>query len=215
MGISGQLYLKAAEVARLNEAVEALGGSISPDDVAAVQAFNDLVEADWGKSQRRGKDAIVAARTAYENLTDAQKPWLQPRRIPTTPLLNAEAALPVVERIAGIGTVTLESEAAITAARQAYTDYAGKFSGKDMVSNLNVLEAAEAALEILQGGGQDTSGYREVMNGVLEYLEQNVKNPIVGSTKASGRPGPGPGRHPVRRRPGGISGQPGGLCGDP
>ena len=39
------------------------------------------------------------------------------------------------------------------------------------------------ALEILQGGGQDTSGYREVMNGVLEYLEQNVKNPIVGSTK--------------------------------
>ena len=67
----------------------------------------------------------------------------------------------MVERIAGIGTVTLESEAAITAARQAYTDYAGKFSGKDMVSNLNVLEAAEAALEILQGGGQDTSGYRE------------------------------------------------------
>lgn len=50
----------------------------------------------------------------------------------------------MVERIAGIGTVTLESEAAITAARQAYTDYAGKFSGKDMVSNLNVLEAAEA-----------------------------------------------------------------------
>ncbi|MFQ7453489.1 MAG: hypothetical protein ACLRNQ_21185 [Flavonifractor plautii] len=79
-----------------------------------------------------------------------------------------------------------------------------KFSGKDMVSNLNVLEVAEAALEILQGGGQGTSGYREVMNGVLEYLEQNVKNPIVGSTKASGpswpRPGPAPcpktsGRH--------------------
>ncbi|UQT49434.1 hypothetical protein M5E87_06175 [Flavonifractor plautii] len=84
-----------------------------------------------------------------------------------------------------------------------------------MVSNLNVLEAAEAALEILQGGGQDTSGYREVMNGVLEYLEQNVKNPIVGSTKASGPSWPRPGKHPVRRRPGGISGQPGGLCGDP
>ena len=85
MGISGQLYLKAAEVARLNEAVEALGGSISPDDVAAVQAFNDLVEAIGEKVSAGSKDAIVAARTAYENLTDAQKPWLQPRRIPTTP----------------------------------------------------------------------------------------------------------------------------------
>ncbi|UQT49435.1 DUF4430 domain-containing protein [Flavonifractor plautii] len=85
LGISGQLYLKAAEVARLNEAVEALGGSISPDDVAAVQAFNDLVEAIGEKVSAGSKDAIVAARTAYENLTDAQKPWLQPRRIPTTP----------------------------------------------------------------------------------------------------------------------------------
>lgn len=183
LGISGQLYLKAAEVARLNEAVEALGGSISPDDVAAVQAFNDLVEAIGEKVSAGSKDAIVAARTAYENLTDAQKALVATAPDSYNTLLNAEAALPVVERIAGIGTVTLESEAAITAARQAYTDYAGKFSGKDMVSNLNVLEAAVAALEILQGGGQDTSGYREVMNGVLEYLEQNVKNPIVGSTK--------------------------------
>ena len=183
LGISGQLYLKAAEVARLNEAVEALGGSISPDDVAAVQAFNDLVEAIGEKVSAGSKDAIVAARTAYENLTDAQKALVATAPDSYNTLLNAEAALPVVERIAGIGTVTLESEAAITAARQAYTDYAGKFSGKDMVSNLNVLEAAVAALEILQGGGQHTSGYREVMNGVLEYLEQNVKNPIVGSTK--------------------------------
>lgn len=84
-----------------------------------------------------------------------------------------------------------------------------------MVSNLNVLEAAEAALEILQGGGQGTSGYREVMNGVLEYLEQNVKNPIVGSTKGEWAVLAQAGPAPVRRRPGGISGQPGGLCGDP
>ena len=129
MGISGQLYLKAAEVARLNEAVEALGGSISPDDVAAVQAFNDLVEAIGEKVSAGSKDAIVAARTAYENLTDAQKALVATAPDSYNTLLNAEAALPVVERIAGIGTVTLESEAAITAARQAYTDYAGKFSG--------------------------------------------------------------------------------------
>ena len=215
MGISGQLYLKAAEVARLNEAVEALGGSISPDDVAAVQAFNDLVEAIGEKVSAGSKDAIVAARTAYENLTDAQKALVATAPDSYNTLLNAEAALPVVERIAGIGTVTLESEAAITAARQAYTDYAGKFSGKDMVSNLNVLEAAEAALEILQGGGQGTSGYREVMNGVLEYLEQNVKNPIVGSTKgewavlAQARAGT------LSEDFRAASGQPGGLCGDP
>ena len=145
------MYKRQAEVARLNEAVEALGGSISPDDVAAVQAFNDLVEAIGEKVSAGSKDAIVAARTAYENLTDAQKALVATAPDSYNTLLNAEAALPVVERIAGIGTVTLESEAAITAARQAYTDYAGKFSGKDMVSNLNVLEAAEAALEILQG----------------------------------------------------------------
>lgn len=112
LGISGQLYLKAAEVARLNEAVEALGGSISPDDVAAVQAFNDLVEAIGEKVSAGSKDAIVAARTAYENLTDAQKALVATAPDSYNTLLNAEAALPVVERIAGIGTVTLESEAA-------------------------------------------------------------------------------------------------------
>ena len=180
---TGQLYLTVAEVNRLNEAVEALGGSIPQDDVAAVQAFNGLVAQIGEKVTTDSKSAIEAARAGYNDLTQAQKDLVASAPDAYNTLLSAEAALPVVEQIAAIGEVTLEKAEAIAAARAAYDAYADKFSAQNMVSNLNVLEAAEAALEALQGGGQDTSGYREALKEALSYLAGSVTSPIVGSEK--------------------------------
>ncbi|MGN8967869.1 S-layer homology domain-containing protein [Intestinimonas sp. HCP28S3_D6] len=180
---TGQLYLTVAEVNRLNEAVEALGGSIPQDDVAAVQAFNGLVAQIGEKVTTGSKSAIEAARAGYNDLTQAQKDLVASAPDAYNTLLSAEAALPVVEQIAAIGEVTLEKAEAIAAARAAYDAYADKFSAQNMVSNLNVLEAAEAALEALQGGGQDTSGYREALKEALSYLAGSVTSPIVGSEK--------------------------------
>ena len=180
---TGQLYLTGAEVNRLNEAVEALGGSIPQGDVAAVQSFNGLVAAIGETVTTDSKSAIEAARAGYNALTEAQKELVASAPDAYNTLLSAEAALPVVEQIAAIGEVTLEKAEAIAAARTAYDTYAGEFSAQNMVSNLNVLEAAEAALEILQGGGQDTSGYREALKEALNYLTGSVASPIVGSEK--------------------------------
>ena len=179
---TGQLSLTQQEVARLNEAVEALGGSIPQDDVAAVQAFNGLVAAIGETVTTDSKSAIGAARAGYEALTQAQKELVASAPDAYNTLLSAEAALPVVEQIAGIGEVTLEKARAIAAARAAYDAYAGKFSAQNMVSNLDVLEAAESALEIIQGGGQDTSGYQTALKEVLDSLAENVPSPVVGST---------------------------------
>ena len=172
-------YLVSADVNKLLQAVEAVGEEQGGEDLAAVRNFNDKVNAIGSSVTLGSESAISEARAAYEVLTEEQKALVTERY---NTLLSAEAALPVVEQIAAIGEVTLEKAEAIAAARAAYDAYAGRFSAQNMVSNLNVLEVAEAALEILQGGGQDTSGYREAMDGVLDYLAQNVKNPIVGST---------------------------------
>lgn len=174
-----QAYLVSADVNKLLQAVEAVGGEQGGEDLTAVRNFNDKVDAIGSSVTLESESTIKEAKTAYEGLTEEQKTLVTERY---NTLLNAEAALSVVKQIAEIGTVTLESETAITAARQAYTDYVGKFSNKNMVSNLNVLEAAEAALEILQGGGADTSGYQGTMKKSLAYLAEKVKNPIVGST---------------------------------
>ena len=180
---AGQLSLTQQEVARLNEAVEALGGSISQDDVAAVQEFNGLVAAIGETVTTGSKSAIEAARAGYEDLTQAQKELVASAPDKYNTLLSAEAALAVVQQIDKIGEVALEKAEAIAAARAAYDAYADKFSAQNMVSNLDVLEAAEAALEDLEDGGQDTSGYREALKEALSYLAESVTSPIVGSEK--------------------------------
>ena len=180
---TGQLYLTVAEVNRLNEAVEALGGSISQDDVAAVQTFNGLVAAIGETVTTDSKSAIEAARAGYKALTQAQKDLVASAPDAYNTLLNAEAALAVVQQIDKIGEVTLGKAEAIADARAAYDAYAGEFSAQNMVSNLDVLEAAEAALEALEDGGQDTSGYREALKEALSYLAESVASPIVGPEK--------------------------------
>ena len=174
-----QAYLVSADVKKLADAVKAVGAGQGSTDLEAVHAFNDKVTAIGNSVTAASEETIREARTAYDNLTAEQKTLVAERY---NTLCNAEAALAVVQKIDSIGEVTLDKADEIAAARAAYDAYAGKFSTQNMVSNLDVLEAAEAALKILQGGGQDTSGYKTALTDVLARLKQDVPNPIVGST---------------------------------
>lgn len=69
---------------------------------------------------------------------------------------NIKAADAVRAQIAAIGTVTLESEAAITAARSAYNALTA--DQKAFVKNLDVLTVAEAALAQAQAGAKSVAG---------------------------------------------------------
>ena len=179
LSVAQQAYLVSAAVNKLTQAVEAVGGEQGGEDLEAVRTFNDKVDAIGTSVTVESENVINEAKAAYGSLTSTQQALVAERY---NTLCNAEAALAVVKQIAAIGEVTLESETAITTARSAYTAYTRQFPEKDMVSNLSVLEAAEAALEALQGGGQDTSGYREALDNALSYLAETVPSPIVGST---------------------------------
>ena len=91
-------------------------------------------------------EAVTGARSAYNALTDGQKALVGNYQI----LLDAEAALDsgyakqVSDKIEAIGDVTLDSEDAIKAAREAYDALTESQKGK--VGNYSDLEAAEAAL---------------------------------------------------------------------
>lgn len=107
--------------------------------------------------------AIKEARAAYDALTDSQK--LMVENLETLEKAEAAykqlavdqaAAKAVVDKIAAIGTVTKESEAAIKEARTAYDALTD--SQKQLVNNLETLEKAEAELQKLNGnsGGVKT-----------------------------------------------------------
>lgn len=96
--------------------------------LAAEQAVSRLEEKD--KNQLKLTDTLSAARETYDTL-----------------VLNAKAA-EVDAVISKIGTVTLDSEKAISAARKAYKDC--EEDVKPLVSNMRVLEEAEEEFERLK-----------------------------------------------------------------
>ena len=92
-------------------------------------------------------DAIAEAREAYEALTDEQKAQVNNYAL----LTDAEQTLEVLRaegKIAAIGEVTLDSEAAIAEARAAYEALTDE--QKARVENYAALTAAEDTLEALQ-----------------------------------------------------------------
>ena len=119
-------------------------------DAAAAQGVSDKISA-IGTVTLQSEDAINAARSAYDALTDAQKALvtnldtLTAAEATLSGLKADKTAAEAVEaKIAAIGTVTLGSENAITAARAAYD--ALNDTQKALVTNLETLTAAEAAL---------------------------------------------------------------------
>ena len=116
---------------------------------AIVERINDI-----GKVTKKSRSKVAGIRRSYDALSDYAKSFVTNYDV----LVAAEKALEEIkiasavdELIEAIGEVTLESEAAIKAARDAYealTDVQ-----KSYVEKLDVLEAAEAALKELKGIG--------------------------------------------------------------
>ena len=145
------------------------------DEDAAVQAVDAMI-AGIGTVTLDSKATIDAARAAYDNLTDAQKEQVTLYTV----LTDAEAAYAALKEaadaadaaiaadvdamIAKIGTVTLTSESAILAAREAYDALTDAQEAK--VTLYSVLIAAEAAYNDLLIGidGKYTPDDKIVVN---------------------------------------------------
>lgn len=173
--LSSKNAIEAAEAAyaQLTEEQQALVTNYSVL-VTARQAYDALVQADSSNREAAQKvidlisaigdvtldsePAITAARSAYDQLTEAQKAFVTNYTV----LTNAEivladlqkqaadqaAADAVVELIDAIGDVTLEKEAQINEAREAYNALTS--DQKRLVTNLAVLTAAESQLSVMK-----------------------------------------------------------------
>ena len=127
-------------------------------DEEAVTAVSGLIAA-IGTVTPQSADAVKAARNAYDGLDDSLKSHVSNYLV----LKQAEAELAylqtvsqaqrVSELIVSIGTVTLESEPVIAAARSAYESLSDE--AKALVEDLNVLESAEKALADLKNTVND------------------------------------------------------------
>ncbi len=114
---------------------------------------NDVIEKidAIGEVTLESEEAIVAARAAYEALTEAQKAQVTNYDKLTAAearLANLKAAKPVDDMIDAIGEVTLESENAIDAARAAYEALTEAQQAE--VKSYDKLTAAEARLAVLK-----------------------------------------------------------------
>ena len=133
------------------------------EDAAAAAPVITQIDA-IGKVTLESKRLIEAAEAAYAALTDSQKALvtnyetLTAARAAYDALVKEEAdnqaaAQAVVDQIAAIGAVTLESEAAIKQARAAYDALTA--AQQALVTNLTVLTNAESTLAALQKQAAD------------------------------------------------------------
>ncbi len=140
------------------------------EDAAAAEPVIAQINA-IGKVTLESKRLIEAAEAAYAALTDSQQKLvsnyetLTAARAAYDALVQAEAdnqaaAQAVMDQIAAIGTVTLESEAAIQQARAAYDLLTP--AQKALVTNLTVLTNAESTLAALQKQAADEKAAKAV-----------------------------------------------------
>ena len=155
---------------------------VSTANQAAAKAAGEKIDALFPVT-KDSADAINEASGAYKSLTDAAKKLLPDAE---TKLAKAEAdykkavadaaqdqadrdaAAAVDTQIEAIGTVTLEKEGLITAARSAYEGLSD--AAKDYVTKRGVLEAAEARLNELK----NAQGYQTQLQSVLAYIRSSV-----------------------------------------
>lgn len=155
---------------------------VSTANQAAAKAAGEKIDALFPVT-KDSADAINEASGAYKSLTDAAKKLLPDAE---EKLAKAEAdykkavadaaqdqadrdaAAAVDTQIEAIGTVTLEKEGLITAARSAYEGLSA--AAKDYVTKLGVLEAAEARLNELK----NAQGYQTQLQSVLAYIRSTV-----------------------------------------
>ena len=126
-------------------------------DLKAADAAEKLIDA-MGTVTLDSEEAIKAARGAYDALTDAQKELVgnyQTLLDAEAKLADLQAADAVEKLIDAIGTVTLDSEEAIKAARGAYDALTD--AQKELVGNYQTLLDAEAKLAQLKKDAEKPS----------------------------------------------------------
>ena len=119
-------------------------------DLKAAKPVDDMIDA-IGEVTLGSESAIAAARTAYDNLTEAQQAEVKNYDKLTAAearLADLKAAKAVDDMIDAIGEVTLESEGAIDAARAAYEALTEAQQAE--VKSYDKLTAAEARLAVLK-----------------------------------------------------------------
>ncbi len=151
-------------------------------DVEAAEAFDTLVDALPNDITIEDEAKITEARAAYTALTNAQKALTKN----LSKLEQAEAALvkikedtaaakAVEDMIADLGEITLEDDASIKAAREAYDDLTD--DQKALVENLEVLTDAEDKIEELKAAADKEELDRAAALGVdnkISALPENL-----------------------------------------
>jgi len=134
------------------------------------------------------EESITDARNSYKNLSDAQKALVTNYSTLTTAestldTLKADmaAATTVIEKIAAIGSVTLDSEESITAVRKAYEELTD--NRKAMVSNYAILTAAEEKLQQLKDEAVKAAEDQKAADAAEEVIAAIGKVNIFSGTK--------------------------------
>ena len=166
------LVISTAAAAEAGTALlEKIKGDTKAADQAAADAVVEQIEA-IGTVTLDSQAAIEAARAAYDALTESRKALVANyetltaaeaslKALQDAAAADQAAADAVVEKIDAIGTVTLDSKAAIEAARAAYD--ALTESQKALVANYETLTAAEQAYAALGSGAPETGDPTNVM----------------------------------------------------
>jgi len=146
------------------------------EKLAALKADKAVADAVAAKIEAIGEvtldseAAIAAARTAYDALTEDQKTLVTNLQV-LTDAENKLEALQVMQKIDAIGEVTLDSEAAVAAARTAYD--ALTEAQKTQVTNVDTLTAAEAILEALKAEKTNKEEAKKVID-LIEALDETI-----------------------------------------
>ncbi|MCI9532133.1 MAG: carbohydrate-binding protein [Lachnospiraceae bacterium] len=200
VGLIGRIGSPANEAAvtAAREAYDKLTGA--QKDLVGVENLTKLTEAEVQIAQKKGDEAaaakvveliskladvdlnsetaIAAARTAYNNLSDAQKAMvgnlqtLENAERKIVELKDAAAAAEVTGLIGNIGQVALNSETAIASARAAYNSLSD--TQKNLVTNLQVLVDAEAALAQAKSDKEAADAVANMINQMDDNSEQAV-----------------------------------------
>ncbi len=157
---------------------DTFGATIDVED-EAVKNVKSLIDA-IGEVTLESEAKITEARKAYDALTEAQKDKvgdkvnvLTAAEAKLAELKKAEAdrkaAAAVDAKIENLDEITLESNAAVTAARAAYEALTD--TQKALVTKLPVLEAAEAKLKELQDAADQAEKDQAAANGVIAMID--------------------------------------------
>lgn len=152
-------------------------------DEAAAAKVTELINA-VANVTLNSETAIAAARTAYNNLSDAQKALvsnlttLENAEKKIVELKDAAAAAEVSSLINNIGQVGLNSETAIASARAAYDSLSN--AQKALVTNVKVLTDAEAAL----AQAKSDKGEADKVISQIEQMDSDSEEAVAAARAA-------------------------------